>query len=153
MFSSHAATEPKIIYNLFYPGAFMGDDDLNPEYNSSLLFSMQLATAFYKCSQIRDSSDILKLFRSIESLSLMLTGYYAKKPEDSKKIEAQVTKKISGIKDKLDLALRDYEDTRELKIPKDLWQDIYDMEMALRYYWKASGLQMSMKSKNPWDSY
>lgn len=131
----------------------MAEDELNPEFNSSLAFSFHLEIAFYKCSQIRDSNNIQALFRALEGISLMLTGYYAKKPGDSKKIEREITKKVSDIKNKLDIVIRDYEVTQELKIPKDLWQNLYDLEMGLRYYWKASGLQMSMKSKNKWDSY
>jgi len=78
----------------------------------------------------------------------MLAGYYSNKPEDNRKIEADLRKNLIEIKEKLDKILRQYEEEKELKIPKDLWLSLYDYEARLRLAWKNSGLQMSLRPLN-----
>jgi hypothetical protein len=116
----------------------MEDDGatFKPKISGDLLLVVETSRIFASISKARAIMNPKKMVLSLESASLVLTGYYGKKSQPA------IRNKIHSLIPEVDKLLGGFETSGEKKGDSAIWRELYDIEMDLRNIWHDSGLQI-----------
>lgn len=119
------------------------DKTKKPQIHGGSIFLVDLALQFQACGRLRENTSVQALAQRLESISLVLTGYYQEKDAEKK-----VSKTNQEIRKLVNDAVKIYDKTKKIQVSQTLKDKLYQHEQYLRQAWKDSGLQMSFSSED-----